>query len=334
MRHKHVMLIHNPDYNPDWEAIHDFHHDQRARLQREINALMESYSSTESGKLKRLEKERSFHNATCLRCLDTYQHKTVQDFVKWSLENSLQLSEIFKDECASHICFDHCQSIEQAKIIISQLIALYRKKAFLDGKSSGGKYCPAGRPDDDLDIFENTGSNNIISLWTDFRTQSNFGPFDIHEYIVLTSVDRHKDVIHVCFYADEDESRKAGMIMGRIGQLAFQFIQNDLGPDFDEFAKSQVKKQTGLPLPGFLHPKHKSFPAYRFYTHTVMAGTLPREDFIEHIFDYGREDSCSPGSRAYGCFRRTKMQPYRSMPRYLKDAVQEHIGFDGICLCE
>ena len=160
----------NIEYKPDWEAVHDFHHDERSRLENEIKDLIKTITP-ESGnsKLKKLQKERDYHHETCLRCLDTYQHKTVQHYVRWALKNSGTLSDTLKQNYAAHISFDHCQTIEQARAIIGQLHELESKDEFLN-RNSGGKPCPAGKPDG-LDIFSRTDANNLTTQWMNYAAQ-------------------------------------------------------------------------------------------------------------------------------------------------------------------
>lgn len=125
----------NTQYNPHWKAVHDFHHDERARPGN--------------------EKERDYHNEICFRCLDTYQHGTVRHYVQWVLKNS-------------------------------------------------------GRDDE-------------------------------YDFIILTSVDMRENEKHVFFFEDGNRTRDANLIFLHIGQLAFQFVEQGLGKDFEEFANTQLK---------------------------------------------------------------------------------------------
>lgn len=88
MGHKGHMAIQNPDYNPEWEALYDYHRAQYERLRDELNAKCrkEGLRITDP-EFDRLSKEQDFHHNTCLHCLDTLQHKTVQDFAHWLFHN-------------------------------------------------------------------------------------------------------------------------------------------------------------------------------------------------------------------------------------------------------
>lgn len=79
----------NEAYNPDWETIHDFHDKERGRLEKQIKTWHQNYTpQSDHARLEELQKELEFHHQICLRCLDTSQHKTVQDYYDWLLQNS------------------------------------------------------------------------------------------------------------------------------------------------------------------------------------------------------------------------------------------------------
>lgn len=83
------MTIANPDYNPGWEIIHDYHQEQRVRLEAKIKAFHETMRDDDAD-LERLNAELSFHHQICLHCLDTLQHKTTADYAAWLLRNFYQ----------------------------------------------------------------------------------------------------------------------------------------------------------------------------------------------------------------------------------------------------
>lgn len=83
------MTIKNPDYNSGWEAIHDYHHNERERLRKTIKAWHRNFcADSDFNILHELKKKFEFHHQTCLRCLDTLQHRSVQDYYDWLLKNS------------------------------------------------------------------------------------------------------------------------------------------------------------------------------------------------------------------------------------------------------
>jgi len=83
------MTIANPDYNPGWEIIHDYHHEHRARLEAEIKAFHRAMNE-DYAHLEQLNQELTFHHQICLHCLDTLQHKTTADYAAWLRQNGYQ----------------------------------------------------------------------------------------------------------------------------------------------------------------------------------------------------------------------------------------------------
>jgi hypothetical protein len=83
------MTIANPDYNPGWEIIHDYHQEHRTHLELKIKAFHQTMRD-DYALLEQLDKELTFHHQTCLHCLDTLQHKTTADYVAWLRQNGYQ----------------------------------------------------------------------------------------------------------------------------------------------------------------------------------------------------------------------------------------------------
>lgn len=82
-----IMYVKNPYYNPDWEAIHDYHSEHRSRLMIEMEKYYAGpHSPSERIEFRKLQKEFDFHQATCLHILTRVQHKTVPDFARWWFE--------------------------------------------------------------------------------------------------------------------------------------------------------------------------------------------------------------------------------------------------------
>ncbi|MBI1300066.1 MAG: hypothetical protein GC137_00270 [Alphaproteobacteria bacterium] len=306
------MSTPNKLYNPHWEELYNFHELEKDKLSEQISAWYKNYPAPSNfSELHALEEKRDYHNQICLRCLDTYKHRTVQEYINWAIENQPILKEILEKDYASHISFDHCHSIEHATIMISALLGLQRKVDFLKGDRNNRSSSTVEA--DSLGIFEDTGSNTLTTSWLNFTTTDRVEEYD---FIILTTVDTRDNEKHICFYADEDATRKVGMVMGHIGQIALQFIKNDLGHDFKKLNKKRLK----------------SMPKYHFYTHTIMSSAEPREDFMEHIFEYDHKDIIRKIAGSHARLSRKTMKPHRAVPAFLKDAVEQYIGFDGICL--
>lgn len=78
------MPIPNPEYKENWEELHDHSDAERTRLQTEISDLSaQGESDSIYQRVTELQETRDKHDEICKRCLDTYQHKTVQDAAKW-----------------------------------------------------------------------------------------------------------------------------------------------------------------------------------------------------------------------------------------------------------
>ncbi len=83
------MTDKNTQYNPHWEAIHDYHDVQRTLLAQQIKDWHKAYPpSSDHQALNALQAELEFHHRTCLHCLDTLQHKTAQDCMNWRVKNA------------------------------------------------------------------------------------------------------------------------------------------------------------------------------------------------------------------------------------------------------
>lgn len=146
-------------------------------------------------------------------------------------------------------------------------------------------------------------------------------------------MDTRENEKHVCFFGDGDPTREAQMMVTLISQLAYQFIEQDLGKNFGEFSKGHIRSNNGF-FASLLSKKPQDFPTYHFYTHTFMSMGLPREDFIRHKLQYDDETGYHQTGRHSRSFPRIKMHPFDCMPQYLKVMVDQYIGFDGICLQE
>ena len=110
----------NEAYNPDWETIHNFHNKERERLEKQIKTWHQNYTpQSDHGRLKELQKDLEFHHQICLRCLDTLQHKTVQDYYDWLLKNTeLPIEESFLPPKES---FKSIEEVRKAWIVLKEI---------------------------------------------------------------------------------------------------------------------------------------------------------------------------------------------------------------------
>ena len=89
------MLIKNEHYNPNWEIIHDYHHEERERLSKEKRAWWRDMSKNKDYKeIEQMNAEFDFHHNICRLCLHKYQHEYVADFAEYLFKNSsLEMDE-------------------------------------------------------------------------------------------------------------------------------------------------------------------------------------------------------------------------------------------------
>lgn len=115
------MTIANSDYNPGWEIIHDYHQELRARLEAEIKAFHQTMCD-DYAHLEGLKQELTFHQQTCLHCLETLQHRTIADYVLWLFDNFytgegesfIPLGEEFKTMQEARDAFSYLLKAKQA----------------------------------------------------------------------------------------------------------------------------------------------------------------------------------------------------------------------------
>lgn len=115
--------VQNEFYDPNWEIIHDYHNDQISKLQKEITMLHKA-QNIDHGAIAHNNKQLKFHHQTCLRCLDTHQHKTVQDYTNWLMKN-------FSMPEALEIAWEDKEfsSMREAKDFVNALYAQHEQKA-------------------------------------------------------------------------------------------------------------------------------------------------------------------------------------------------------------
>ena len=90
----------NPKYNPDWEAIHDRHNAERARIGEEMETLTQQDQKLfDAGQTddsaerlaifrakERLRAEWDEHHQACLESFQM-QHSTIQEYAAWVFEH-------------------------------------------------------------------------------------------------------------------------------------------------------------------------------------------------------------------------------------------------------
>lgn len=131
------MPVANPEYRVHWQSLHDHHSAERMRISEvraklvdQNNAFYESGLEVNSPELTSLEKEiarldEEFHEhqRVCLRCLDTYQHKTIQDAAQWYF-NHFSNNFVGQNILIHQIDFEKLQSLEEVRKAFNDAIEI------------------------------------------------------------------------------------------------------------------------------------------------------------------------------------------------------------------
>lgn len=248
------MAVQNPDYKPDWEAIHDHSDAERTRisdeqqaLQDQMNELYEqgvryddpAYAALMEAK-EALQPEWDKHHETCKRCLDTYQHETIQDGARWLFEHFDPNMGAWKTNTVHAVDFDSFTTMDEVFAAWSEASEISDQ---IEAEATGS--LPIGRPDG-KDIFENTGSNQIASAWQDFDIRElhpdGYFPRGGHVHTLVT-IDQRDGEYHICFMQDPDKLRGGSPVQYEAAGLATVMYQRIY------MAQMQEKQKT-LALPG------------------------------------------------------------------------------------
>lgn len=124
------MPVANPHYNPDWEAIHDYHAAYRTQIQI-ASSVSGGHSDEFPFRFSSARRDYEFHNKVCLHLLYWVQHKTVQDFAKWLfIDNGYNL------DITNVPPFEELTSMEEVSAIYGSLIDQKYKELYADESAS------------------------------------------------------------------------------------------------------------------------------------------------------------------------------------------------------
>ncbi|MBI1302067.1 MAG: hypothetical protein GC137_10520 [Alphaproteobacteria bacterium] len=221
------MPVQNPDYNPDWEALHDHHAAERDRIAEKIAANRKKegelflaghrYDTPEMNALHedyvRLSEEQDQHSKVCQRCLDTYQHKTIQDGAAYLFRN-FDTNVLGSGVKVGHqIDFEKFTTMDEVFRAWSEA-----NDATKQITSETTHAMPSGRPDG-LDIFEDIGTNKI------YGARQLFGHHELdslpHKHgagegcDVLVTIDQRDGEYHICFTQSNEMWREGGLAVQR-----------------------------------------------------------------------------------------------------------------------
>ncbi len=249
------MSVINPEYNPAWQEVYDFHDKERTRLHAEIQAIVEasqklhdsgqSYDAAERQALnkKRIELNEQFgaHNYACQTCLSRYQHKTVQDAAHWVFKN-FDPNSFFSARRVEHIFnFESFKTIDEvnqawsrANEICEQLEA--EEKCSL----------PEGRPEG-MDIFERNGNNTVGSAFYAFGKEELFpnGYIQLDKCKLFITIDKRPNEFHICFTQDAEMEQDGFWLQPNIERLATLMYRRALA---SQMQKSSTLKALPAPI--------------------------------------------------------------------------------------
>lgn len=325
------MAIPNPEYKPNWQEVQDFHDAERKRIDVERDAIQEkenelfqagvSYQSDEMKALAResqaLQEEWDTHHRECLRCLDRYQHKTVQDAAKWLFDRFDPSMGTIGAKTIHQIDFEQFQTIDEAHAAwvqandVSQQMEADQRNALEIGQPNGS------------DIFTETGDNQISSSWQVFDASTmgyNPGLTNNWHSHSLVTVDQRNGEYHICFMHDPDTHRGGGSPMNFIEDLATTMYRRALTLHEPDKKSSQPSNDSGFSMKGLLSSVMKRASAiigddtprpeqFHFYIHVRPQHTM-RETFCRVDMEVGRNGFYDPDFKHFDVIPEIIQQAY------------------------
>ena len=335
------MPMPNPEYDPDWEALHDHHRAKSKELEKEIKSLVrqdhelyragnKAYDTQERQALQEqkeaLQKTASEHNDICKRCLTSYQHKTIQDAAKWVFKNFNPDMASIKTHTIHLVDFESFTTMDE----ISQAWHS-ANDASKRTEAEHTLNLPAGRPDG-RNIFENTDNNKVTSARHTFRRPRPLTPMlvDMDGCEVLVTADQRDNEYYICFTQDSNMV-KDDPTSGK-GKLWVQYEIEALATTMYKRAGISQEEKTIYRFPsgavtygikGMLarlanvfaisNPERQGAPSgqFHFYIHHPPEHGIP-EQFLRADMDF-----------KHGEFRNAKFHPYDVVPAVIQQIYKD-----------
>lgn len=237
----------NPEYNPDWKQVHEFHSEQHDHLKK----------IPFDERTKDINDEMNSHLKEMQRCLDTYQHETFSDAVRYAFENFDPAELAHLDNFIEPVDYDSFTSMEQIRQAWSDTDRAVRAIQ-TDLKQS----METGQPDsDDLpnDIFCDIGGNLqtapqiFPNRWTG-ETQ------------VFTTIDRRDDAIYICFL-NNNEGVSVVTAIEQFATIMRHQILEALKEENSPKQKQSKKWAVGNMLSIFQKERKQNMPELVFFQH-------------------------------------------------------------------
>jgi hypothetical protein len=316
------MTTLNPEYNPEWQTIHDEHdakrtriNKQRQHIQEQMDALFEQRIDYEDPAYQalrtqdeNLSKKWDFHHQACLKSF-RMQHRTIQEYAEWVFRNFDPSLSFVK---GVHRQFPDIKSLTSLEQVNQEYIRILEQKEhdqaqILDSMQTG-------RPDE-LDIFELNGNNKIETRHVVFS-----GPF-LRNVSCFMTVDKRDDAIHVCF--THDHHHKGQSAINAIEHIATQLLKhfNSISdqPTLEATTQNRALKlfdtikktfsSAGTPTQAFSNYRPEQM---HFYSH-VPAHRNARESFSLVIMDFENGQYVRPDWRSYKVIPELIQNSYRKM---------------------
>jgi hypothetical protein len=207
------MATPNPEYKENWEELHDHHAAERDRLQKEFFAiqrqqqeLVEAGEKYDSYKMEALYKKSEKidvqleeHLELCKRCLDTYQHKTIEDAAKWLSDNF----SISRGSTGNTISALDLTNVTTISALHQAWADAHEAQKAIESRQRHS--LPVGQPDG-KDIFEKSDNNDVFALWHIIKREEHSPRGGLYQTDVPVpmTVDAREDAVHVCFAQDPD----------------------------------------------------------------------------------------------------------------------------------
>lgn len=240
-----------------------------------------------------LKEQWTTSHETCLRCLDTYQHKTIQDAAEWIFKNFDPGMGTSATHTEHQIDLEKLTTMDAVRRAWSEANAISEQI-----EADKIQALPVGRPGG-RNIFERAGDNTVASAWQTFdyeeRYPGVYDPMGRHTHTLVT-VDHRKDEYHICFTQDPDIVRGGSFVSYEIEALATAMYKRACAEQVSKpqantplsGAKGLVARIASMALAG-AQPSTPRPEQFHFYIHHGPKPHL-REEFreVDLRFDRGQ----------------------------------------------
>ena len=210
------MAYANPDYNPDWEAVHEYHAQKRDQAM-ETKHRLEAEGGVDSDIYRHAEIAFSEHHQACLDAIVS-QFATVQDCAQWLSINWSLPYGYDTSIPMPHMDIAGFRTMNEASSAFSQA-----SRELQDAVNKKQHRLPVGQPEG-LIAFANANSVGVHRYWRKFLPRDlypqGYAPSGVR---TLVTVDEIEDGWHVCFMQDWDSPGVS--VTNAISRLATAFFR-------------------------------------------------------------------------------------------------------------